>query len=561
MIILGLSCFYHDAAACILKDGELIAACQEERFSRIKHDWRFPESSIAYCLREANVSIDEVDAVAFYEKPLLKFERVLETFLAVAPRGIRAFVDVMPSWLQQKFWLPHILKKKIGYDGTCLYFPHHVSHAASAYFLSPFDAAAILTIDGVGEWATASYGIGRGSKIDLTHEMLFPNSIGLLYSTVTAYLGFSVNNDEYKVMGMAPYGKPDHAGAMLKHLCSLKQDGSIQLNMKYFNFQYGRTMYDRRQFQRLFGMLPRKRGEEITAQHYAIAASIQQVTEAAVIAMAKHVRLQTGMKNLCLAGGVALNSVANGKLLRERLFDDIFVQPAAGDAGGAVGAAYAAYHHVMNRKDRHPLRNLYLGPAYNDGEIQAVLERHEVHALKLEDEKLFEAAAAKIADGKIVGWHRGRMEFGPRALGNRSIFADPRRPDMKDLINSKVKFRESFRPFAPAVKAEKAGHYFQTDRPSPFMLFTVPVLNDAIPAVTHVDGSARVQTVDSGQNPDLYALLTAFERITGVPVLLNTSLNVRGEPIALTPADAVGCLAGSGMDVLVLGNYLCYKER
>lgn len=559
MLILGISCFYHDAAACLLRDGRIIAACQEERLTRVKHDWRFPEASIRYCLQEAGAGMDDVGCVAFYEKPLLKFERVLETFLAVAPRGLPAFLDVMPSWLRQKLWLPHILKQRLGYGGRIEYYPHHFAHAASAYFPSSFPEAAVLTIDGVGEWATASYGTGRGSRITLTHEMRFPHSLGLLYSAVTSYLGFKVNNDEYKVMGMAPYGKPVHAEAMLREMLSLKQDGSIGLNLAYFSFQYGRRMFDARRFETLFGVPPRKPDTGLEPRHFDIAASLQQVTETVVLAMARHVRRETGLSRLCLAGGVALNSVANGRLLREGVFDDIFVQPASGDAGGALGAATAACHQEEGRGVRQEIGDLAFGPSFGADEVLRALRQCGVRSEELPEEALYPTAARLLEQGRVVGWFRGRMEFGPRALGNRSILADPRRPEMKDLINSRIKFREPFRPFAPAVAAEDAERYFEMERPSPFMLFTVPVRSDRIPAVTHVDGSARVQTVSSGQNPSFHALLKAFEKVSGLPILLNTSLNVRGEPIACSPEDALHCLTSSGLDFLVLENRLCYK--
>ena len=561
MHILGLSCFYHDAAACLLREGELVAACQEERFSRIKHDWHLPVESIRYCLRESGVSIDDIDAVAFYEKPFLKFERMLETFLSTAPRGYRSFVETLPSWLKQKLWLPRALETQIGFRKRTLYFEHHLSHAASSFFLSPFDESAVLTVDGVGEWATASYGRGRGSRITLTHEMRFPHSLGLLYSSVTTFLGFRANHDEYKVMGMAPYGSPEFAAAMLKELVHRRKDGSLSLDLRSFSYQYGRRMFDRDRFRRVFGITPRDPGAEITRQHFDIAASLQKVTEDTVLSMAEHVRRETRLRDLCLAGGVALNSVANGRLLREGPFDRIFIQPAAGDAGGALGAAYAAYHHYLGRTDRHPLQTLYLGPAYPAAEINSASAAADMPFQELSASELIPAAARLIAEGNVIGWFQGRTEFGPRALGNRSILADPRRAEMKDIVNQKVKFREPFRPFAPAVPVEDCSRFFRLDRPSPFMLMTVPVLSDRLPAVTHVDGSARVQTVDRDQNPLFHELLTSFGKLTGVPVLMNTSLNIKGEPIALTPADAVRCLAGSEMDFLILGNRLLAKRE
>ena len=559
MQILGLSCFYHDAAACLLRDGILVAACQEERFSRVKHDWRFPSESIRFCLEQGGISAGDIDAVCFYEKPFLKFERVLETFLSVSPRGYRAFLDTIPSWLHQKLRLPGILRSSLEYGGTVLYAEHHLAHAASAYYPSPFEDAAVLTVDGVGEWATASYGQGRGAGLSLTHEMRFPHSLGLLYSAVTAYLGFAVNNDEYKVMGMAPYGEPVHRDRLLRQVVHLNGDGSIRLDLDFFSFQFGRRMYDRRRFTGLFGVPPRTPGGEITQQHYDIAASLQRVTEEVVLAMAAHVQRETGSRNLCLAGGVSLNSVANGRLLREGPFDAVYVQPASGDAGGAVGAAYAAYHLYAGREDRHSLADVYLGTSAGRREITACLDAAGMAYRILPDGEVERETARLLAAGKVVGWYQGRMEFGPRALGNRSILADPRRPDMKDLINRKIKFREGFRPFAPAVCEEDAGRYFGIDRPSPYMLFTVPVRTGAIPAVTHVDGSARVQTVNAGANPRFHRLIREFGLISGVPVVLNTSLNIKGEPIARTPDDAVRCFTQSDMDALVMENVLIVK--
>jgi len=559
MYILGLSCFYHDSAACLLKDGSIVAACQEERFSGIKHDWRFPVESIRYCLQEEGISIDDIDLAGFYEKPILKFERVLETFLAVAPRGYLAFLDIIPSWLKQKLWIPHILNKNLGYKRKLLYCEHHMAHAASSYFVSPFDEAAILTVDGVGEWATASCGYAKGNKITLTHEMRFPNSLGLLYSAITSFLGFKVNNDEYKVMGMAPYGQPEFYDLFLKELVNLKPDGSLGLNLKYFLFQYGRKMFNTKRFKELFGVPPRISESKISQKYFNIAASLQKVTETVILKMAEYLYNETRIRNLCLAGGVALNSVANGRLLKEGPFNNIFIQPAAGDAGGAVGAAYAVYHQYSGRADRHPLKNLYLGPSYSMDNIRAAIEKEKLQHKELSDMDLMQTVAGLLDDGKVIGWFQGRMEFGPRALGNRSILADPRNAGMKDILNNKVKFRESFRPFAPVVTEKNASQYFEIDQPSPYMLLTVPVKSDRIPAVTHVDRSARVQTLEKDTNPRLYALIREFEKLTGVPVLLNTSLNIKGEPIAMTPSDALNCFQNSGMDGLVLENFLLLK--
>ncbi|GAB4483823.1 MAG: carbamoyltransferase [Thermodesulfovibrionales bacterium] len=560
MYILGLSCFYHDSASCLLRDGEIVAACQEERFSRLKHDWRFPAESIGFCLEHAGITIDDIDHVCFYEKPLLKFERVIETFLSIAPRGFPSFVGTVPSWLTQKLWLPHLLSKKTGYRKKPLYAEHHLAHAASAFFASPFEEAAVLTVDGVGEWASAAYGHAKRNTVSLTHEMRFPHSLGLLYSAATSFLGFRVNHDEYKVMGMAAYGKPVFLPRITDRIVRMHPDGSIRLNLEFFEFQYGERMFNQARWQRLFGTPPRRPGDDFLQEHFDIAASFQSVTETVVMTMAEHVHRITKADCLCLAGGVALNSVANGKLLRNGPFKDMFIQPAAGDAGGAIGAAYAAYHQYLGKKDRHPLDNLYLGPSYANEEIASFLEAAGERFEKLPEDVLCAKVARLLAEGKVVGLFQGGMEFGPRALGNRSILADPRRPEMKDTINRKVKFREYFRPFAPAVLQEDAREYFSLDRPSPYMLVTAPVRSEKIPAVTHYDGSARVQTVARGTNPGLHALLTEFRKLTGVPVLLNTSLNIRGEPIAMTPSHALRAYRESAMDALALENCLLVKD-
>ncbi len=559
MYTLGISCFYHDSAAVLLHDGIVVAACQEERHSRIKHDWRIPAKSIAFCLDRTGIGVNDIEIAAFYEKPFLKFERILETFLSIAPRGYLAFVDAMPSWLRQKLWVPHLIHKNTGYDGKLVYAEHHLSHAASAFFASPFEDAAVLTIDGVGEWATASYGHASGIKLSLTHEMKFPHSLGLLYSALTSFLGFKVNNDEYKVMGMAPYGTPEYYDLFLKELVSIKDDGSLMLNLDYFTFQYGRRMFNSRRFSRLFGVGPRKPGSEIAQSHFNIASSLQQVTETAVMNMARHIHRATGMKRLCLAGGVALNSVSNGRLLREGPFDDIFIQPASGDAGSALGAAYLAYHALAKNPQRQPLASVYLGPEYDGNQIRSAIDNAGLKGLELPGDEIICKTARLLSEGKVVGWFQGRMEFGPRALGNRSILADPRRSDMKDILNRQIKFRESFRPFAPAVIDRACSDFFGLDRPSPYMLMTVPVLSDKIPAATHVDRSARVQTVSPETNPRFYSLLEEFGRLTGIPALINTSLNIRGEPIAMTPEDAIRCFTGSSMDCLVLGDFLLIK--
>lgn len=556
MYILGISCFYHDSAACLLHNGKVLAGCQEERVSRIKHDWQFPAESIKYCLRAGGISPKELSCVVFHEKPLLKFERIIETFLSIAPFGYRTFIETIPSWLKQKLQLPRIISKQLGKEIKLLYADHHLSHAASAYFASAFESAALLTIDGVGEWATASYGQAKGTSLQLTHEQRFPHSLGLLYSAITTFLGFKANNDEYKVMGMAPYGKPVYRDLFLNNIVTLNNDGSIRLNLDYFSFQYGTRMVNSRKMEQLFGVDARNTGGEITAIYFDIAASLQNVTETIVLRMAEHLQKKTGLRNLCLAGGVALNCVANGRLLTEGPFDDIYIQPAAGDAGGALGAAYAAYHLHYAGLNREPLKDFYLGPSYTNRAINELLSISQLEYQYMQDEELLRKVALLLSEKKIVGWFQGRMEFGPRALGNRSILADPRFSDMKDIINSKIKFREAFRPFAPVVLQEKAADYFDISSPSPYMLFTFPVSAAGIPAVTHIDGSARVQTLSQHQNSRLYSLLNEFEQLTGVPVLMNTSLNIRGEPIAMTPEDAINCFLGCGMDALVLENYL-----
>lgn len=560
MIILGISCFYHDSSVCLIKDGEIISAVQEERFSRIKHDWRFPEKAIKYSLQDASVEPQDIEAIVFYEKPFLKFERILETFLSVAPRGYLSFIDIMPSWLKKKLWIPVIIEKELNYKGKILFSQHHLSHAASSFFLSPFEESAILTIDGVGEWATASYGYGKGNRIYLQKEMRFPDSLGLLYSTFTAYLGFEVNDGEYKVMGMAPYGNPVYYSEIKEKLLQINHDGSIKLNMDYFSFQYGKKMFNKR-FEKLFGLRARKKDEPLEQKHFDIAASIQKIIEDVILKMAFHVYKETKMKNLCLAGGVSLNCVANSRILNEGPFENIFIQPASGDAGGAIGAAYVAYHHYFNQKDRHPLKSLYLGPSFTEKQIIDSFLKYNVEHKKLNIEDLIQITAKLLSEGKVIGWFQGRMEFGPRALGNRSILADPRRPEMKDIVNKRVKFRETYRPFAPSVTFEDIDKYFEIKIESPYMLFVAKVKSDKIPAVTHVDNTARLQTLKRQDNPLFYDLLKAFEKITGIPVLLNTSFNLKGEPIVCTPEDAVKTFLKSGLDYLIIGNFIASKKN
>ncbi|MEY2576845.1 MAG: carbamoyltransferase [Verrucomicrobiota bacterium] len=590
MNILGISAFYHDSAACLVHDGEILAAAQEERFSRKKHDAGFPRHAIDYCLREAGLSdASQLDLVAFYEKPFLKFERLLSTYLACAPRGWRSFLKAMPVWMKEKIWLKATLREELGFEGPLIFPEHHESHAASAFFPSPFERAALLTIDGVGEWTTTSVGRGEGNHVELLEELRFPHSLGLLYSAFTYYLGFRVNSGEYKVMGLAPYGEPKFRDLILSELIDLKSDGSFRLNLRYFDFMAGLTMTNRA-FDQLFGGPPRKPEAELTQYHMDIARSIQAVAEEVMLRMARHAHELTGERHLCLAGGVALNCVGNGRILREGPFEKIWIQPAAGDAGGALGAALLGWHHYQ--KQPRPIRDgrdaqggSFLGPAYDAGQF---LKQHAIPHTEMPAEELIPHVASLLEQGCVVGWFQGRMEFGPRALGNRSILGDPRRSDMQEKLNLKIKFRESFRPFAPAVMEERAGDCFELETPSPYMLLVAPVkeelrLNDGsrrrvdgagsdfaailrqrrstLPAVTHVDYSARVQTVSAATNQRFYELLTAFEQRTGCPVLVNTSFNVRGEPPVCTPEDAYRCFLKTGMDYLVLGNCLLDKTK
>ncbi|WP_341909979.1 carbamoyltransferase [Ferrovibrio terrae] len=594
MYILGLSAFYHDSAAALLHDGRIVAAAQEERFTRKKHDSGFPGHAVRYCLAEAGITPDQIDHVAFYDKPFLKFERLIETYLAFAPRGFSSFRQAMPLWLGEKFFQRRLLDaelKAIGPDvewrKKLLFSEHHYSHAASAYFPSPFEDAAVLTMDGVGEWTTSSLAYGRGSDLHIIKEIHFPHSLGLLYSAFTYYTGFKVNSGEYKVMGLAPYGEPKYAKLIRDHLIDIKDDGSFRLDMRYFNYCTGLTMTNAR-FDALFGGPPRKPEERLDQRHMDLAASIQAVTEEVVLKLARNVQRETGAKNLCLAGGVALNCVANGLLAREGVFENIWVQPAAGDAGGSVGAALAAWHQHYG-KPRLPLSGRdhivgsYLGPSYAQDDIETRLRNAGAIFTTPDDDSLFSTVAADLADGKAVGWFQGRMEFGPRALGNRSILGDPRSPAMQKTLNLKVKYRESFRPFAPAVLREDLSDWFEFGEDSPYMLMVAPIRKERrrqmtaaeeqlfgidklnvprsdIPAVTHVDYSARLQTVHADTNPRFHRLISAFKAATGCPVLVNTSFNVRGEPIVCTPEDAFRCFMGSEIEVLVVGNCLLRKE-
>ncbi len=599
MNILGISAYYHDAAACLVRDGEIIAAVQEERFTRKKHDASFPLHSIDYCLKYGKLNLSDIDYVVFYDKPFLKFERLLETYLAFAPKGFKSFSTALPVWLKDKLFQKKVIldelrsisnSKLIRWEDRLLFSEHHLSHAASAFFPSPFNEAAILTMDGVGEWATTSLAIGSGNQLNIHKEIFFPHSIGLLYSAITYYTGFKVNSGEYKVMGLAPYGTPEYVDLIKNHLIDIKEDGSFHLNMEYFDYCTGLKMTNEK-FNKLFGGPPRKPESPLTQRDMNLAASIQAVTEEIVIKLAKNIRITTGQKYLCLAGGVALNCVANGKILKENIFEKIWIQPAAGDAGGALGAALGAYHITLNqpRPSTPPesgdrMQGSYLGPEFSDdesakklSELGAIYSRHN-------SEEIIKITARLLADGKAIGWMNGRMEFGPRSLGGRSIIADARSPAMQRLLNLKVKYRESFRPFAPSVLSEKAQEWFDIGSESPYMLLVANVKSDKclpmtedqeklfgidklnvaksqIPAVTHVDYSARIQTVHNHTNPKYHALITEFEKITGCPVLVNTSFNVRGEPIVSSPEDAYRCLMGTELDALIIGNLLIEKQK
>lgn len=561
--VLGISCFYHDSAAALLRDGQVIAACQEERLSRKKHDAGFPEHAIRYVLREAGIGPGDLDAVGFYDKPLLKFERMLSTYVATFPRSFGSFRKAMPVWMKEKLWVPSIIRRELKpYKGPIYFAEHHMSHAASCFLVSPFEEAAILTVDGVGEWATASFGVGKGTDITLFKEIRFPHSLGLLYSAFTYYLGFKVNSAEYKVMGLAPYGKPVHFDRIMKEMVHLNEDGSFKLNMKYFTYDYGLTMTDGA-FNEFFGGPPRKAESWMNEREFDIAASVQKVCEEVVLKMVNHIHKETGLSHLCMAGGVALNCVANGRVIRETPMKNLFVQPAAGDAGGAVGVA----HYVQNTLKKQPRgkawTHAYLGPAYSDAEIKEYLAAKGVPYATPAGAELLQRTARLLSEGNVIGWFQGRMEFGPRALGGRSILADPRDPKMRDTLNIKIKFREGFRPFAPSVLADKASEWFEIDCDSPYMLLVAQVREGkrTIPSVTHVDNSARLQTVTREGSPLYYDLIREFEKITGVPVIINTSFNVRGEPIVCTPHDAYLCFMRTNMDYLVLGSYLLDKKE
>ena len=563
--IVGVSAFYHDSAACLVRNGEIISAAEEERFTRKKHDSSFPEQALNFCLSYANLKVKDIDYVAFYEKPFLKFERLIETYLTYAPSGVKSFLTSMPVWIKEKLFLKTLIRKKLNFEGKIVFVGHHESHAASSFYPSPFHRAAFLTIDGVGERMTTSFGIGRENNLTILKELDFPHSLGLLYSAFTYFTGFKVNSDEYKVMGLAPYGKPKYVNIILDELIDLKEDGSFKLNMKYFDYCTGFTMTNRL-FEDFIGKKPRKPNTEITQEDMDLACSVQAVTEEIVFRMAKYVHKITGMDKLCLGGGVALNCVANSKLLKKGPFKDIWIQPAAGDAGGALGAALAIlYKHLKNKREVGKLKDFqkgsYLGPEYNNEEIKTYLDNNNILYKKLTKEKMLDSVSNLISQGKVVGWFQGRMEFGPRALGSRSILADARFPKMQSILNQKIKFRESFRPFAPSVLKEKASKYFDLKKESPYMLFVANVRkNSNIPAVTHIDGTARIQTVERKNNALYYDLISTFYKKTNCPVVINTSFNVRDEPIVCNFEDAYKCFMNTGMDCLVMGNYILLKK-
>ena len=595
MNILGFSAYYHDAAACLLVDGELISAAQEERFTRKKHDADFPINAIRYCLKEAKLNVQDIDYIVFYDKPFLKFERIFETYLAFAPRGFKSFAMSLPVWVKDKLFqkkgilstLNCELGETVDWEKKLLFSEHHLSHAASAFFPSPFKDAAVLTMDGVGEWTSTSLAVGAGNDLSIHREIQFPHSLGLLYSAMTYYTGFKVNSGEYKIMGLAPYGKPVYADLIKKHLIDIKDDGSFHLDMQYFDYCTGHQMTNAR-FDALFGGPPRASESTLTQREMDLAASVQAVTEEVAIKLAQSIRHETGLRNLCLAGGVALNCVANGKLLKQGIFDQIWIQPAAGDAGGAIGAAYSVYHLKLNAPRMvgasDAMKGSFLGPSYSQAEIEEGLLEVGAQFTTVTDEALIEQTAQALAEGKAVGWHQGRMEFGPRALGGRSILADPRSPSVQKQLNLKVKYRESFRPFAPSVLRENVQEWFDIDVDSPYMLlvaevnqnrlvpiaqtdkalFGIDLLNvprSTIPAVTHVDNSARIQTVDKESHPRYHQLITRFKEKTGCPVLVNTSFNVRGEPIVCSPQDAFRCLMGTEIEWLAIGNCIVKKEE
>jgi carbamoyltransferase len=567
MFNLGISCYYHDSAAALLKDGHVVAAVEEERFSRKKFDDDYPKMAIEWCLNEAKIKPSEIDSVAFYDKPVLKFERLLDNYIGVAPRGLFSFLDTIPKWLHKRLWIKSEIKKSLkGFKGEIIFPDHHLSHAAHTFYTSPFEESAILTVDGVGEWSTTSFGYAKDNSIKLTHDIRWPHSLGLFYSAFTYFLGFKVNEGEYKLMGLASYGKPRFYDSILNNLIDLKSDGSIHLDMSYFAFTYDKVMTNQK-FAKLFGIEPRKRDEKAEQIHYDIGASAQKVLEEILLRMVNHVYAKTNMNNLCLGGGVALNGVANYRILKEGPFDNVHIPPSPGDAGSAVGCAQYLYHiyhknprTIEQDQSKVILENVYVGPSYTNDEIKSFLDSKGIIYEKLETSELLANTAQLIADGNIVGWYQGRMEWGPRALGCRSILADPRKAEMKDILNEKIKHREAFRPFAPSILEEYVTEYFEIDRTSPYMLMVAPVKKpQEIPAVTHVDGTGRLQTVHKNANPLYYDLISEFYKITKVPVIINTSMNVMGEPIVNTPEQAYSMIVKTDMDCIVMGNYLVRK--
>jgi carbamoyltransferase len=588
MNILGISAFYHDSAACLVQDGKILAAAQEERFTRKKHDFNFPSNAAKYCLSSQGLQIEDVDFVVFYDKPVLKFERLLETYLTTAPKGFTSYAKALPLWLKHKLWIPDTIKNELNYEGEILFTEHHQSHAGSAFYPSPYQDAAILTIDGVGEWTTNSLGVGHGNKFEIFKDIKFPHSLGLLYSAFTYFTGFKVNSGEYKVMGLAPYGEPKYVQQIYDNLIDLKEDGSFHLNLKYFNYMSGLTMTNEH-FGTLFDGPRRKPETPIGQREMDLARSVQEVVEEVMLRQTRYLHKETGLDNLCLAGGVALNCVGNGRVLREGPFKNLWIQPAAGDAGGALGAALCVWYGYQDNArltdgEKDFQKSSLLGPSYTEDEVGETFDKLNAKYKKLEEAALYDEVAELLADGKIIGWFQGRMEFGPRALGNRSIIGDPRNPEMQTKMNLKIKYRESFRPFAPVVLREDVTEYFDIDCDSPYMLLVAPVKEERrikmteeqeklfgiarlkiprsdIPAVTHVDYSARVETVTREQNEQFYELLSSFKKKTGCSVLVNTSFNVRGEPIVCTPKDAYACFMRTEMDYLVVNNYLLKKEE